>query len=181
MEQLLHEQLLQAASARGLSYSRLAALWCQEREDYVEEKERLAVAREPASPFMKKQCLTYSILCDHLLHARLLVILLYGQRMSALEIRACAESPHLLTLFASLPPHLISHLYSQALPSRAASGIPPLTAIFVGSFWLGQQEQRECGLNTVCFYDTNGQTHIDIYAQQTLSIPGYGLGLFRTC
>lgn len=32
MEQLLHEQLLQAASARGFSYSRLAALRCQERE-----------------------------------------------------------------------------------------------------------------------------------------------------
>lgn len=58
----------------------------------------------PACPFIRKQCLTYSILCDHLLHIRLLVILLRGQRMSALEIRACTAPPHILTLFASLPP-----------------------------------------------------------------------------
>lgn len=55
MEQLLHEQLLQAASACGLSYSRLAALQCQERENYVEEEERLPIARKPASPFIRKQ------------------------------------------------------------------------------------------------------------------------------
>lgn len=41
MEQLLHEQLLQGASACGLSYSRLAGLWCEEREDCVEERVRL--------------------------------------------------------------------------------------------------------------------------------------------
>lgn len=104
MEQLLHEQLLQTAAACGLCYSRLAALQCQEREDYVQEKERLVVARKPASPFIRKQCLTYPVVCDNLLHTRLLVILLCGQRMSTLEIRACTASPHLLTLFASLPP-----------------------------------------------------------------------------
>lgn len=32
------------------------------------------------------------------------MILLCGQRMNALETRACGASPHLVTLFASLPP-----------------------------------------------------------------------------
>lgn len=131
MEQLLHEQLLQAASACGLSYSRLAALQCQEREDYVEAIGRLAVARKPAIPFIRKQCLTYSTLCNHLLHTRLLVNLPCGKKMSALEMRACTASPYLLTLFGSLPPHLILHPYSQAFPSRATSGILPLTVTLV--------------------------------------------------
>lgn len=66
MEQLLPEQLLPATSACGLSGSQLAAVLCQEREDCVEERERLVVARKPASTFVRKQCLIYSNLCGHL-------------------------------------------------------------------------------------------------------------------
>lgn len=85
----------------GLSSTRQAALQCQEKEDYEEQKKRLAIARKPASPFTRKRCLTCSILCDHLLHTGLLVNLLCGQRMSASEVRA-DTALYLLPSFASL-------------------------------------------------------------------------------
>lgn len=93
-----------------------------------------------------------------------------------------ALHPHTFWPYLPLfPPHLILHPYSQALPSWATYGIPPLTVAFVWHFCLGQHEQRECGLNTACNYNTIGQTHIHIYAQRAFSIPRYGLALFKTC
>lgn len=62
----------------------------------------------PACPFIRKQCLTYSVLCDHLLRIRLPVILLRGQRMSALEIRACTAPPP--TFWPYLPLFPPSHI-----------------------------------------------------------------------
>lgn len=106
-EQLLHEQLLQAASAAGLSCSRLVALQCQERWDYAEEKERLAATRNPASHFIRKQTLAFSILCENFLHISLLVISPCGKKDESLGIRVYTASPHLSTLFSSLPPHLL--------------------------------------------------------------------------
>lgn len=133
-KQLLHEQLLQAASAARHSCSRLVALQCQERWDYAEEKERLAATRNPASHFIRKQSLAFSILCEHFLHIRLLVISPCGKKMKALEL---GYTQHLHTFKPYfLLFHLISylHCYGQVLSSQAMSGIPPLTILLVQHF-----------------------------------------------
>lgn len=114
MEELLPEQLLPATSACGLGCSKLAALQCQEREDCMEEKERLAIARKTASIFIRKHCLTYPDLCSHLVAGDLCCVS-KDWVPQKLEHALIPTPFHLISLSSLL--HLTLHPYSQALPA----------------------------------------------------------------